>query len=288
MPGLAFCCFCLCCAVEGANGQDKSAQPTSDPAGQTEVADSKSSLTEQEAKAIALASDTQGPVFEFAQSGSLLSAAANQKKLIKLQLFADGKVIVGGPRGVNLTESRMSRQELDQFLNFVVNKQRFYELDSTDIESRMKGKKKLDVNDGSDSIFTVNLKRGKHEVSIYTLWNAVRIFPDFEEVQRLGAIEKRCNLMISKIHLGDRGDEVLTLINTEVKKLDLGLAPFSLDEMRLATPLANGGFQVSFERRLAEDEQVTSSPLHKMHAIYFKRNASTEPKVSFFNLPKKK
>ena len=247
-------------------------------------------LTQKQAEAIQVQMDTEGPIFVFGSSGGghVAQAAAGQKVNPKFQVFADGKIVVGGTVGVPKIESKFTEMELVEFLDFVVNKNKFYELDSADIKKRMAGKENLTVRDANSSVFTIELQKGKHEVAVYALWNAVKNFPNFEEIQRLSAIEQRCNAAISKVHLGDQGDKVLKAVNKKVDELGLGLEPFTLKEMRLAALRANGRFQVSFQRAWPNSPGDGAAPPKLMHAIYFVKDADSEPKVTFYSLPKKK
>jgi hypothetical protein len=246
-------------------------------------------LTQKQADAIQVQMDTEGPVFVYgSRGGGLVVQAAGQKTNPKIQVFSDGKIVVGGSIGVPRIESKFTELELVEFLDFVVNKNKFYELDSADIKKRIGGKENLTVRDANSSVFMIELQQGKHEVAVYALWNAIKNFPDFEEIQRLAAIEQRCNAEISKVHLGDRGDKVLKTVNKKVAELELGLAPFTLKEMRLAARRANGRFQVSFQRAWPNSAGDSAKAPNLMHAIYFVKDADSEPQVTFYNLPKKK
>ncbi len=249
---------------------------------------SNARLTEAEADAIQIQMDTKGPIFVYgAIGGDLVAPVAGQKMNTKLQVFADGKLVVGGGIGVPRIEAKFTEPELVEFLDFVVNRNGFYQLDSLDIKKRMAGKESLTVADANSSVFAIDLLQGKHEVAVYSLWNAIKNFPDFEEIQRLSAIENRCNSVISQVHLGGEGDKVLKILNEKVADLGLGLAPFTLDEMRLAARRANGRFQVSFQRAWPNPDGATGTP-NLMHAIYFVKDANSQPQVTFYNLPKKK
>ena len=182
-------------------------------------------LTPKQADAIQVPMEAQGPIFEYGSTGSIVAPAVGRKSNAILQIFADGKIVVGGGTGIPKVESRLTDQELTEFLNFIVNENRFYELNSTDIRERMAKEKEMTILDANSSVFKLELQQGKHEVSVYALWNAVKSFPNFEEIQRLSAIEKRCTALTTKAHLGDRGEEVLKTVNEKVAELGLRLAP---------------------------------------------------------------
>ena len=268
--------------------QDENGKPAQEKIDETDQSKSETgTLTKKQSTAIQIKMDAQGPIFVYDTTGGYRVKPVTKPEP-KLQVFADGKISVGVARGPNL-ESRLSEAELVDFLNFVVNKNGIYEIDSQDILKRMEGKVQTQLADATSTVFVIDLEKGKHEVSVYALWNALRNFPDFDELRRLTAIEKRCNSIISRLHLGDDKDAVLTLVNEQVaaksKELGLKIAPLTIVDMRLASRLANGRFQVSFETSLpGADSEAESS---KLNVIYFRKSGDAKPEVQFYGLPVK-
>lgn len=269
-------------------GQDEKGSNGQRPNRQHAAKLSSLKLTQKQSDAIQVQMDTTGPIFEYATvGGGPVALAAGQNRNSKLQVFADGRFVVGGGAGVPKMEWKSTEPELIEFLNLVVNKNGFYKLDSEAINKQM-GVKRTVIADGISTVFTIELQNGKHEVKIYSLWNAVKNFPNFDEIKRLAAIEKRCNAVITRVHLGDKGDEVLKLVNEKVAELGIGLAPFTLKEIRLAARRGNGRFQVSFQRALPNANGNQSAAPILVHAIYFVKDVDSEPQVTFYNLPTKK
>lgn len=285
----------LVCMMVVANVSNLSGQTTNESSGASskpqsaQAADSQSQdLTQQDRDAIQIQMDTKGPIFLYDQSGGFRVVPAGERTA-DLQLFADGRVLVGGSNfGMPKLESKISETELNEFLHFVVNTNGFYKLDEKEIEKQMKnGNEKVKLMDAATTRFEINLQRGSKGLSVYALWNAVRNYPEIEELRKLSRIEKRCKQMISEIHLGDDGPMVLKLVNQEVAKLDQKLEPFTMDEIQNATRMTTGRFQVRFGRELTVTHDSQAPQKKTISAIYFRSDANSKPTVQFYGLPKK-
>ncbi|MFT5300685.1 MAG: hypothetical protein ACI87E_003116 [Mariniblastus sp.] len=243
-------------------------------------------LTDDQANAIKFQPDAQKPIFTYGTLGGLRVRPRDDGKIAvapKLQIFADGKCLITNPQSPTM-ERKLDQATLISFLNFVVNQHQFYRLDTKEIEQRIAGKEKIKVMDAASSVFVVELQKGRHEVAVYAMWNAVNSFPDYEPLAHLAAIEKRCTTLVSLIHLGDDGPAVLKVVNSALADLKLGLKPFTIEEMRMANRAGNGRFQVAFHRSLP-GAKARGIPPTTLHTIYFKKDAATESKVTFYGLP---
>lgn len=220
------------------------------------------------------------PIFRYAVSGGVRGA---NKPIDKLLIFDNGSILVTGDVGVPDREAKLSPTDLKGFKDFILKKNNFFSLDSADIEKRMNQNGATAISDGYSSIFSGNFEGKVHEVEIYSLWAATKSFPNFDEIKKCEAIEKRCKAIISMVNLGDRGPKILEAVNAEISNKKLGIEAFKLSEMRLASQLPGGRFQVSFSRVYAGN---TDDPPKAMHAIYFVKQTGAEPQISFYNLPK--
>ena len=223
----------------------------------------------------------EGPVFRYAISGGLRGA---DKPIDKLRIYANGNMVVTGDVGVADREAKLSAEDMEKFKDFLLTKNDFFNLHSGDIEKRMNQNGATIIADGYSSIFSGDFDGKIHEVEIYSLWSATKSFPNFDEIKRCEAIEQRCKSIISLVNLGESGPEVLQAVNLEIERLKLGIKPFRLSEMRLASRLAGGRFQVSFGRVHPGNRE---DPPQKMHAIYFVKDSNADPIISFYNLPTK-
>ena len=221
----------------------------------------------------------ENPIFRYAISGGVRGA---NKPIDKLLIYDNGNIVVTGDVGVPDRQAKLSPTELETFKDFLLKKNDFFSLNSADIEKRMNQNGATAITDGYSSIFSGNFDGKIHEVEIYSLWAATKSFPNFDEVKKCEAIEKRCKSIISAANLGDRGPKVLKAVNKEIKEKELDIKPFKLSELRLASQLPAGRFQVSFSRVHPGN---TDDPPKSMHAIYFVKQANAEPQISFYGLP---
>ncbi len=226
-----------------------------------------------------LTHQNENPIFRYAISGGVRGA---NKPIDKLLIYDNGNIVVTGDVGVPDRKAKLSPTELETFKDFLLKKNDFFSLNSADIEKRMNQNGATAITDGYSSIFSGNFDGKIHEVEIYSLWAATKSFPNFDEVRKCEAIEKRCKSIISAANLGDRGPKVLEAVNKEIKEKQLDIKPFKLSEMRLASQLPAGRFQVSFSRVHPGN---TDDPPKTMHAIYFVKQADAKPQITFYGLP---
>lgn len=244
-------------------------------------------LTPAQEDAIQIQMDTQGPIFVYDLSGGFrMAAPTEQKPIPKFQLFADGKIVArGGNPPIADVETKLTETELIEFLNFVVNQNEFYGIDMATVAKQMESIQPLPkIADAPTSRFSINLQKGKKEIEAYALFHSIRGFPEVEALQQLARIERRCNRIVSKVHLADDGPYVLQVVNDAIAKQKPDFAPVTMKELRLATRFANGKLQVSFERVLPEHD---GGPGRKANVIFYRRSKDIEPVVKFYGFPQK-
>ncbi|MDE0935242.1 MAG: hypothetical protein OSA89_04950 [Mariniblastus sp.] len=242
-----------------------------------QVADTHADPSETRVKPAQL----EDPVFRYAVSGG---PRGSDKPIDKLRIYSNGNIVVTGDVGVADREAKLGPEDMNKFKDFILKKNDFFNLNSGDIEKRMNQNGATVIADGYSSIFSGNFDGKIHEVEIYSLWSATKSFPNFDEITKCESIEQRCKAIISQVNLGARGPEILQAVNLEIERLKLGIKPFKLSEMRLASQQAGGRFQASFGRVHPGNSE---DPPQKMHAIYFVKDSNADPAISFYNLPKK-
>jgi len=122
-----------------------------------------------------------------------------------LQIFADGRVL-NSPNAPEhpAYEIQLNEEELNAFLNKVVNEHKFYEIDLKKIE-----KQKAEVAKGRGGVgivpimadaptitFSMELGRGNHTYQISSAKSSARHFPDIEGLQNAVAIEDAARRMV--------------------------------------------------------------------------------------------
>lgn len=233
----------------------------------------------------------KSPILIYDVSGGM-QVAPLKDRTPKFQIFADGRVIAGGNPGTLVVNGQLTAKELNDVLDMIVKRNDFFGINQKDIEAKIKaGKARIKLADASYTKFAIDIEKGKKAVSIYALFNAAKNFPKMEELIRLKSIEDQLNVVAAKVHLGNQAEEVLRVVNEAVKnKKGYTIAPFTLDELALATRMPEGRFQVRFNRKLqaAGPRPEGAPPIRDLNVIYFKKGKIDAPVVSFYGLPPKK
>ena len=265
---------------------EKPSHPASEQATQDSNTSANTEPTKQELAAIEFSVEGKEPIFEYSRAKSQVASTNGKKFIPDLQIFPNGRVVLGGRNpSIKQFDSSISKVDLTQLLHLIVNQNRFYEIDMAETKKQMKSKKvKVTLADANTQAFAIKLPKGKKEIQVYALYNATSNFPDIENVQRLARIEKACNDVITKIHLGDDGPAILALVNKACADHEQEIEPFKLEDLRLATRMIRGRFQVSFQRIYPA---VGKTPERKLNAIYFRKDENSKPSVMFYGLPKK-
>ena len=252
----------------------------SEAQGAAEKLDEK--LTAEELKAIEIDPESKEPIFVFDQSGGRgLRYGSTRSPLIRV--FADGRVVTGGTTAVvEKLEARLTDSELKQFLHFLVNENKFFDIDSKKIEDRFKAAKtNAMTRNGIYTKAAITLKNRKHSFSIYSFDLFEEFFKDWVEVGQIRSIRNRCMALNAKIHIGELGDDVVKRVNEELKKQAPEIAPFEVAEIVTAQRLKKGRFQVRFSR------QIGTAPQDVLHGIYFIKDEKSEPSIMLLGVPKK-
>lgn len=229
---------------------------------------------------IQLPENQKEPVFLFDQASGF---RRSPKTAPDFQLFFDGTIkAVNGDQSIELT---LSNDQLIEFLDFVVNKNRLYELTSEGIKNGMKQNGELPENqiaDAATAKFTINLPKGKHSVDVYALFFAKSQHANVPGVSQLAAIELRCRQIVAKHVLGDKADGVIKFVNSEIKRKGLGIDPVSIKELRSANEQSNGRVQATFERAQPNPENTRSSTISINY--FFEGKEGKSPVVRVYGL----
>ena len=220
-----------------------------------QIADPLPQLSDEQMSKIQIPMDHEGPIFTYDATGGFQRVAppANPvEKLPRLSIYPDGKIVTGGQdQQIQSCEIQISTDELNHFLSFVVNESRFYEIQESQLKEQMKSSpQERHIADAPTSKFSVDLQDGQHSVEIYALTFAVQAHPANDDLVRLLKIEKRCQQLVAKAHLGNekQQNELLKSVNNRLQAINPRLEPLTLDHVQWATRFRNGNYQVSFQR----------------------------------------
>lgn len=234
-------------------------------------------LSTEQQQAIAFDPKQKEPIFIFDYSeGEGIRIGPKLKP--HLQIFADGRVVCGGSvGGTQILESKLSNDELMQFLNLIVNQHHIYELKSNEIKKIAAQRKNITTN-ALNSKFAIQLKRGKHTVVANSIHNLIST--QFEQsFLDLFAIYTASWRIRASVHLAGKEKEVIKAVNVASKKVSVHYPTYELSDLKTSAKMANGRFQARFGKISATD------PTKEIHALYFVKDSKTEPAVTFYQLP---
>ena len=210
-------------------------------------------LTEEQLASIQLPMDLDDPVFEYDSFGGMRMAVPKGFAVTPaLRIYGDGKVVAGSSSpALQSCSMVLSQDQLNQFLNFVVNEEQFYDITKEELENKMADTgRQVFIADAPTSKFSINLQRGSNSVEIYALTSAVRTFSEIEEIKKLLEISKKCRKLIAVCHLGNeqQTNELLAKVNEKLKENHPNLDAFEAKDVRFATLYTDGKFNASFRK----------------------------------------
>ena len=122
-----------------------------------------------------------------------------------LQIFADGRVLKS-PNAPEYPayEIQLNEEELNAFLDKVVNEHKFYEIDLDEIAKEKaeaaKGKGGIGIAprmaDAPGITFSMELGRGSHSYQTSSAKSSARLYPNIEALQNIVAIENAARRMV--------------------------------------------------------------------------------------------
>ena len=158
-------------------------------------------------------------------------------------LYGQGRDITG----------KFSQQELQDFLTFVIEKNKFFEFDEAKVRAEMKEarlKREIpSVADAPDNIFEVRLADRKHSVRQYAV-GAASQYQEIEALQQLSAIQRRVNQLKSVTRVGGQKG-IATLrkqANAALRKEYPEIKPFTKSEFSGSYLRENGTISATFAR----------------------------------------
>ena len=196
-----------------ANGQSQTKLPDSDAAAQNQV-----KLPESKTAA----------VFTMEYSGGFRRATPKDwVKQPHLQVFADGRVVnaASTPEEEDY-EFQLKPKQLQEFLKQVVDRNKFYELDTDKIKKEIAAAgQAARIADASTLELKVELPRGSHAVSIYAIKSTAKQFPKIKGLQQIARIENLGRNLVLTANAGgyEKVDRALLKVNEQLKEKGLDL-----------------------------------------------------------------
>lgn len=212
-------------------------------------------------EAFELPTDKETPVLTFDYSGGFrVRPPEGFVKKPQLQIFPDGRVL-RSPNGPNLPSSEimLSEEQMNAFLESVVNDHKFYEIEPEKIRTEIeKSGDPLRIADAPNLDITINLGQGTHEVSVYAVSFAAQQHPDIKSLADLAAIEKTCRRLLSITDLGgfENLETAIATVNAKLK-VDYAEAPeMTVENLQYASK-NQGIVTAAFMTTMEEPEPIT-------------------------------
>ncbi len=213
-------------------------------------------------EAFELPTDNDTPVLTFDYSGGFrMRPPEGFVKLPQLQIFPNGRVL-RSPNGPNMPSSEITLNEdqLNAFLEDVVNQHKFYEIEADAIRSAIeKSGKQVRIADAPSLDVSINLGQGTHEVSVYAVSFSARQFPDIEPLANLAAIEKTCRHLLAVTDLGgfENLEKSIEQVNEKLAKDHPEIPAMTVDNLQFASK-NQGVTTASFNSTVEENGKTTT------------------------------
>ena len=199
-----------------------------------------------------LPKDGKAVVFVYDEQNGFTPPRQNDSPMLTIR--ANGTIemptLYGQGRDVN---GKISQQELQDFLRFVIEENRFFEFDPATVQSEIQEarlKRQIpQIADAPDNVFEIRLANRKHNVRQYAVGTASQ-YKEIEALQQLWAIQRRIFHLRSETRVGGKQGikSLLKQANAELKKLYPNINPFTDDEFGGSYIRDNGIISATFSR----------------------------------------
>jgi hypothetical protein len=166
----------------------------------------------------------------------------------RLSIRADGRLRAPSLHGVGQDfEATLPAEDLRALLRFVVEDQRFFELDRGAIEADIAKRREpddpvLSVADASETVVEIRWGGRAKTVSFPALGAAVAMHPDVDGVRRLASVVRRIDATHAAARAGGRegARRIVETANAALAKAHPGEAAFSADDLEFTGERPDG------------------------------------------------
>ena len=202
-----------------------------------------------------------------------------------LTILRDGTVTMPDIYGRGQSfKGRLDEQELQDLLRFVIGEKKFFDFDAEKVKAEMKAaesKRQIpQIADAPVQVFEVQTAKRQHRVSHYALGMATE-YREIESLQQLHAIQKRLRRVMNETRVGGNSgvQNLLELVNRELKTEMPDARPFTLDEFTGSSARGEDGVNANFFRRFMGDDGRPNGKF--IAALVEISGADSKPKVMF-------
>jgi hypothetical protein len=143
----------------------------------------------------------------------------------RFTIFADGRIRVVDASGeTSALETKMSVEELQELLRFVIDDHKFFEFDETIAvrevsEEAKKSGFQFSMADGISTVITIRTAEREHKAQFYALYDNVLAYPDARLLANLAAVEERLSHLKNVVEAGgiERVSAALKIANEHLR-----------------------------------------------------------------------
>lgn len=185
--------------------------------------------------------------------------AARVKHEPLLRIRADNSVVLGNRSGSgSRADIRISDDELQDLLRFIVEQNRFFDFDAEAVNAAILNGVRgsvFQMRDAPLTVIRVQLRNRQGEARFYALSAAARRHPEIAALQRLSAIEKRLKTFMAWINVGGKpgAEAVLKRINERLRIEHPAIQALSTTDLDSAFVYPDGGRRAIFVRRRLDE-----------------------------------
>ena len=177
-----------------------------------------------------------------------------------IEIYADGRVECGRLSiGANRATSNLSPDQLQDLMNFVVNDQKFFEIDEAVVADKIKNDPR--VRNSSERALpqftlTVTTKDQQKQVTIEGLRVFSKILSEFGMLQNAAEIERRLNNLFITINVGGREAmiSILDQVNKQFERNIEKVGAFTINDATFLVVRNDGSMKVTFGRSKTSEE----------------------------------
>jgi hypothetical protein len=169
-----------------------------------------------------------------------------------MTISADGTVTIpANYQGQKAFQEKLTRQEVQELLRFVIDKNEFFNFDPQAVQKKKKlasGGLQMGIMDAATTVIVVHADGKSKEVRQYAL--GLGHGPAVKELQQLVAVKNRLEQVRSTVQLGGE-EEVgkwLKLVNKQLKAKYPQVKPLTVEDLQSGAERADGSVYVSFNR----------------------------------------
>ncbi|MEQ8787009.1 MAG: hypothetical protein RIC55_11945 [Pirellulaceae bacterium] len=195
-----------------------------------------------------------------------------------MTIRADGSVVIPAKfEGQKSFRGKISREELNELLDFAIEENKFLEYDAAKVAEKLAaGGPRFAVADAATTVLKINVNGETKEASHYALGMTRNV----EELQRLFAIQQRLMQLQSVIQLGgqEQVKKWLAVVNTELKAKFPDAPALTLEDFNSGGERGDGSIYASFQRIVKGDDPA--APPSEVISGFVNKPAEGEPRIN--------